>query len=259
VTGTSEGITAFQMDTKISGISREVMTQALHQAKQGRDHILGKMNEVLAEPRPEISPYAPRIYTIKIDPDKIRDVIGPGGKVIRAIQAETGAEIDIEDDGTVRVAAIDKASAQAAIDLIEEITADVEVGRVYKGRITRIMPFGAFCTVVGNKEGLIHISELAPGHVNEVTDVVDVGDEVDIKVVEVDRMGRVNLSKVQADVELGRVSPDEVRSSGDRGGRGGDRGDRGGRGGDRGGRGGDRGGRGGDRGGRGGDRNRRGR
>ncbi|MFP4502387.1 MAG: polyribonucleotide nucleotidyltransferase [Candidatus Hydrogenedentota bacterium] len=252
VTGTPNGITAFQMDTKISGISREVMTQALQQAHEGRNHILEKMAEAIAEPRTEISPYAPRIYSMSIDPEKIRDVIGPGGKVIRAIQAETGAEIEIQDDGTVKVAAVDQPSAQAAISLIEEITADVEVGKVYKGRITRIMPFGAFCTVIGNKEGLIHISELAPGHVNEVNDVIDVGDEVDIKVIEIDRMGRVNLSKVQADVELGRVDASEVSSSG---GRGGDR-DRGGRGGDRGGRGGDRGGRGGDRdrGGRGGDR-----
>ncbi len=232
VCGTSEGITAFQMDTKIKGLSREVMQRALEQARDGRDHILAKMIECLETAREDISPYAPRIYTIKIDPEKIRDIIGPGGKVIRAIQADTGAEIGVEDDGTVKVASVDQESAQAAIDLIKEIVADVEVGALYKGTITRIMGFGAFCTVTGNKEGLIHISELAPGRVGEVTDVVQVGDEVDIKVMEVDKMGRVNLSKVQADVELGRVDASEVTSDGggrDRGGR--DRGGRGGRGG----------------------------
>ncbi len=260
VCGSKNGITAFQMDTKIKGIAREVMQKALDQARAGREFILGKMLEALPEPRPEISPYAPRIYTIKIDPDKIREVIGPGGKVIREIQSRTNTEIEIEDDGSVKVAAVDQAGADAALEMIREITAEVEVGKVYHGTITRIMNFGAFCTVLGNKEGLIHISELAPNRVNEVTDVVDVGDEVDIKVIEIDKMGRVNLSKVQADVELGRVDASEVQQN-DRGGRGGERGggrdrDRGGRGGDRGGRGGGGGGR--DRGhgggGRGGDR-----
>ena len=239
VCGTANGITAFQMDTKVKGLSRATMQRALEQAKAGREYILGKMNECIDTPRADLSPYAPRIYSIKIDVDKIRDIIGPGGKVIREIQATTGSEISVEDDGTINVAAVDAASAQAAIDLIREITAEVEVGAIYQGTITRIMNFGAFCTVVGNKEGLIHISELAPGRVAEVTDVVNVGDEIDIKVIEVDKMGRVNLSKVQADVELGRVDASEVeKKEGDRGGRGGDRGgDRGGRGGgDRGGR-----------------------
>jgi len=256
VCGSRNGITAFQMDTKIKGISRDVMERALEQARRGREHILDKMFEALPEPRTEISPYAPRIYTIKIDPDKIRDVIGPGGKVIREIQSVTGSEIGVEDDGTVSVAAVNHENAAAAIEMIREITADVEVGKVYHGTVTRIMNFGAFCSIIGNKEGLVHISELAPGRVNEVTDVVDVGDEIDVKVIEIDKMGRVNLSKVQADVDLGRVDASEVQSSGsrdrgsrDRGSR--DRGsrDRGGR--DRGGR--DRGGRsggGGDRGGR---------
>jgi len=252
VCGTRKGITAFQMDTKIKGISRDVMYQALLQAKDGREYILGKMAEVLAEPRPDLSPYAPRIYQIRIDVEKIRDVIGPGGKVVRAIQAQTGAEIDIEDDGTINVAAVDQASAQAAIDMIQEIVADVEVDKIYHGTITRIMNFGAFCRIMSNKEGLIHISELAPGHVREVTDVVDVGDEVDVKVVEIDRMGRINLSKLKADIELGRVDPSGVQRLGPdhqgaprrdphrrprSGGRGDDQGHGGGRGG-RGGRGG---------------------
>ncbi len=255
VCGTANGITAFQMDTKVKGLAREVMAKALAQAKAGREHILGKMAEVLPAPREEISEYAPRIYTIKIDPEKIRDVIGPGGKVIRAIQKDTEAEIGIEDDGTVKVAALDAEHANAAIEMIKEITADVEVGAIYQGTVVRIMNFGAFCSLVGNRDGLVHISELAVGRVGEVTDVVDIGDVIDVKVIEIDSQGRVNLSKVQADIELGRIDPEDVRKHqenrdrgrNDRGGRGGDRGgrnDRGGRG-----RGGDRGGRSGGRGG----------
>jgi polyribonucleotide nucleotidyltransferase len=256
VCGTSAGITAFQMDTKIKGLARETMATALDQARRGREHILGKMNEVIDTPREDVSQYAPRVYTIRIDPEKIRDIIGPGGKVIRGIQAATDCEIGVEDDGTVTVAAINQEDADAAIDMIKEITADVEVGQIYTGTVSRIMNFGAFVSIMGNKEGMVHISELAPGRVNEVTDVLDVGDEVEVKVIEIDKMGRVNLSKVQADVDAGRVDASEVQSGGgggrdrDRGGRGGDRGGRGGGGGrDRGGRGG-----GGGRGGRGGGR-----
>ncbi|HPU96551.1 MAG TPA: polyribonucleotide nucleotidyltransferase [Candidatus Hydrogenedentes bacterium] len=231
VCGTARGITAFQLDTKIKGLSREVMERALEQARAGRLYILEKMNAVLASPRPDISPYAPRIYTIHIDPDKIREVIGPGGKVIRGIQDATGAEIEIEDDGTVHIAAVNKEDADAAIAMIREIVADVEVGQMYHGTITRLMNFGAFCSLPGGKEGLIHISELAPQRVREVTDVVNIGDEVDVKVIEIDKMGRINLSKVQADVELGRVNPDQLRNSGgqrDGGRSGGGRDDRGG-------------------------------
>ncbi len=257
VCGTANGITAFQMDTKVKGLSRDVMRRAMDQARAGRDHILGIMNEALDKPRVELSPYAPRIFTINIHPDKIREVIGPGGKIIRQIQNETGAEIEIVDDGTVHIAAVNKENADAAIEMINEIVADVEVGKIYRGRITRIMNFGAFCTVIGSKEGMIHISELAAYRVNNVTDVVNVGDEVDIKVIEIDKMGRVNLSKIAADRDLDQVQeppPGYREQSGDRSGRG-DRGgrDRGGRGGDRSGRG-DRGGRGGERGGRGGER-----
>ena len=260
VCGTANGITAFQMDCKVMGVPREVMKQALYQARDGRIHILGKMEECLAQSRTEISQYAPRIITINIAVDKIREVIGPGGKVIREIQRITGAEIEIQDDGTVNVAAVDSEQANAAIDMIRSITAEPEVGEIYNGKVTRIMPFGAFVAVLGGKEGLVHISELAVGRVNEVTDVIDVGDEIDVKVVEIDKLGRVNLSKVEADRQLGRISDEEWaerRPREERGG-GGDRGgDRGGRGGDRGGRGGDRGGRGGG-GGRGGDRGGRG-
>ena len=248
VCGTKNGITAFQMDTKIKGLSRATMADALAQAGAGRDHILGKMVEALEAPREDISAYAPRIYTIQIDPDKIRDIIGPGGKVIREIQSATECEVGVEDDGTVTVAAVDKEHADAALEMIREITAEVEVGAIYKGTVNRIMNFGAFVNLVGNKDGMCHISELAPGRVNEVTDVVDLGDEIEVKVMEIDKMGRVNLSKVQADIEMGRVDASEVeqRGGGDRGSRDRDRGGRGGR--DGGGR--DRGGRDRDRGGR---------
>ena len=251
VCGTREGITAFQMDCKIAGVSGELMKRALDQARVGRDHILDKMAEAIAEPRAELSKYAPVITSIKIPVDKIRDIIGPGGKVIREIQAATGAEINVEDDGTIDVASVDSEGAEAAIEMIENITAEAEIGAIYHGMVTRLMHFGAFVSVVGGKEGLVHISELALGHVREVKDVVDVGDEIDVKVVEIDDMGRINLSKIQADVEMGRVSAEEYeaqkassrdrpprRGGGDRGPRrgGGDRGGRGG-GGDRGGRG----------------------
>lgn len=263
VCGTKNGITAFQMDVKISGVTRQIMSDALDQARRGRLHVLEKMNEVLAEPRPDISPYAPRIYTINIPVDKIREVIGPGGKVIREIQAQTGAEIEIQDDGTVNVAAVDSEAADLAIQMIKNITAEIEVGTIYHGAVTRIMNFGAFVSLNGGKEGLVHISELAAGRVGQVTDVVDVGDEIDVKVIEIDKMGRVNLSKVAADRELGRLSDEEIeehdraqsRPKPDRGDRG-RGGDRGGRGGDRGGRDRDRGGRDRDR-GRGDDRRRR--
>jgi polyribonucleotide nucleotidyltransferase len=254
VCGTTEGITAFQMDCKIAGVSSQLMREALEQAKRARLHVLEKMREAIAEPRPELSPRAPRITTIKIPEDKIRDIIGPGGRVIREIQAATGAEINIEDDGTVQIACADADGAAAAVEMIQNLTAEAEVGAIYHGTVTRLMNFGAFVNIVGSKEGLVHISELSLEHVGEVSDVVDVGDEIDVKVVEIDELGRVNLSKIQADVELGRVSREEYeeskRSRGSRSGGGGrpvgPRGGGGGRGG-RGDGGGHRGGRGGRR------------
>jgi len=241
VCGTSEGITAFQMDCKIAGVTSEIMANALAQAKVGRDHILEKMAEAISEPRAELSKYAPRITTIKIPVDKIRDIIGPGGKVIREIQSATGADINVEDDGTIAVASADSEGVAAAIEMIQNLTAVAEVGAVYHGTVTRLMNFGAFVNVIGSQEGLVHISELDLGHVNEVKDVVDIGDEIDVKVIEIDDMGRVNLSKIQADVEMGRVSQedyDKAKSSrpprrdrgSDRGGRRPDRGGRGGEG-----------------------------
>lgn len=211
VCGTRKGITSFQMDIKIAGITSALMKQALDQAKAGRLHILDAMEACLAAPRSDVSQYAPRIYTIKIDPEKIRDVIGRGGSVIREIQKETEADISVEDDGTVHVAAVDKESADRAIEIITSLTAEPEVGKVYTGQVSRIMGFGAFVSFMGNKEGLVHISELALGHVREVTDEVNVGDEISVKVIEIDSMGRVNLSKVQADRELGLISEEEIR------------------------------------------------
>ncbi len=245
VCGTGEGVTAFQMDIKITGITSEIMREALHQAREGRLHILDEMGKAIAEPRASISPYAPAISTIKIDPESIRDIIGPGGKVIRDIQAKSGAEINVEDDGTVVIAATSGESADIARSMIEAITATPEVGQIYHGTVSRIMNFGAFVSIMGGKEGLVHISEMAPGHVGQVTDVMNIGDEVEVKLVEIDSQGRLNMSKLQADVELGRVSEEEMAEAKSRGNGGGGGGGRG-RGGDRGGggrgRGGDRGG-----------------
>ncbi len=205
ICGTRQGITAFQMDCKIAGISRALMRQALLQAREGLLYTLDKMAEALPAPRPEISPYAPRIYTIQIPVEKIREVIGPGGKVVRDIQEQSGAEIEIENDGTVSVAATSLESANKALEMIRQITAEPEVGQIYKGTVSRLMGFGAFVLIMGNREGLVHISELSPNHVRDVSDVVKVGDVINVKVVEIDKLGRINLSKVEADRELGLV------------------------------------------------------
>jgi len=195
VTGTAEGVTALQMDIKVSGITTEIMRDALQQAHAARMHILGKMTEVISTSRDELSQYAPRITTLKIPVDKIRDVIGAGGKVIRQITAETGTEINIEDDGTIQIAATSGEAAQKAIKWIEGLTKDVEVGKEYLGKVTRIMNFGAFVEILPGKEGLVHISQLADYRVPRVEDVVSIGDELMVVVTEIDRMGRVNLSR----------------------------------------------------------------
>ncbi|WP_405241588.1 polyribonucleotide nucleotidyltransferase [Lentisalinibacter salinarum] len=199
VAGSSEGVTALQMDIKIEGITREIMEKALEQAKEARLHILGEMNKVLAEPREEMSDWAPTIMTFKIDPDKIRDVIGKGGAVIRAITEETGATIDIENDGTVKIASVDGASGKEALRRIELITADVEVGRTYEGRVARLMDFGAFVTILPGKDGLVHISQISNERVEKVSDKLSEGDIVRVKVLEVDRQGRIRLSMKEAD------------------------------------------------------------
>jgi len=194
VAGTELGVTALQMDIKIQGITREIMATALSQAKDARLHILGEMNKVISEPRSEMSEWAPTIVTFKIDPEKIRDVIGKGGAVIRAMTEETGATIDIEQDGTVRIASVDGASGKEARRRIELITAEVEVGRVYEGKVARLMDFGAFVTILPGKDGLVHISQISNERVEKVSDKLAEGDVVKVKVLEVDRQGRVRLS-----------------------------------------------------------------
>ena len=194
VAGTATGVTALQMDIKINGITPEIMKVALEQAKAGRLHILGEMNKVLDEPRAEMSAWAPTIVTIKIDPEKIRDVIGKGGSVIRQITEETGATIDIENDGTVKIASVDGASGREALRRIELITADVEVGHVYQGKVVRLMDFGAFVSILPGRDGLVHISQISEERVERVSDKLKEGDVVRVKVLEVDRQGRVRLS-----------------------------------------------------------------
>jgi polyribonucleotide nucleotidyltransferase len=194
VAGTKDGITALQMDIKINGITAEIMKVALEQAKAGRLHILGEMNKVLDRARAEMSAWAPTIVTIKIDPEKIRDVIGKGGSVIRQITEETGATIDIENDGTVKIASVDGASGREALRRIEMITADVEVGRVYEGKVVRLMDFGAFVAILPGRDGLVHISQISEERVERVSDKLKEGDVVKVKVLEVDRQGRVRLS-----------------------------------------------------------------
>ncbi|WP_302575537.1 polyribonucleotide nucleotidyltransferase [uncultured Acidaminococcus sp.] len=195
VAGTSKGITAIQMDIKVDGLTKDILQAALAQAKKGRAFILGKMLECISEPRKQLKKYAPKITTIKVNPEKIKDIIGPGGKVIKKIVEDTGAQIDINDDGTVYIAAVDSASADAAIKTIQDITAEPEVGKVYTGKVTRIMNFGAFVEFMPGREGLVHISQLAKERVEKVEDVVSVGDEIVVKLVEIDSKGRLNLSR----------------------------------------------------------------
>jgi len=258
VAGTRDGVTALQMDMKIKGLTRETMAEALEQAREARMTVLGKMLAVIPEPRKEMSPYSPRITTIQINPDKIRDVIGPGGKVIRKIVEETGAQIDVEDDGKIFIASTDQVSARKAIDWIKSLTDEVEVGRIYRGKVVRIMSFGAFVEVLPNQDGLVHISRLTDHRVDRVEEVVNVGDEIVVKATEIDSQGRLNLSRqeaieeltargepideqidmdaVAAAMSLPPLPPREPRGDRNGGGGGGFRGGRGG--GDRGGRGG---------------------
>ena len=198
VTGTRTGVTALQMDIKIQGINRDIMEKALAQAKLGRLHILDKMAEAIAEPRGSLSTHAPRILMMKVKPDKVREVIGPGGKVIRGIIALTGVKIDVEDDGTIAIASSDEAAARKAIEMIKQITEDVEIGKLYMGKVTRIMEFGAIVEIGPGVDGLVHISQLAPHRVKAVTDEVKEGDEILVKVLEVDRQGKIRLSRKEA-------------------------------------------------------------
>jgi polyribonucleotide nucleotidyltransferase len=218
VAGTRRGVTALQMDMKARGLSSDLFRKALEQARQGRLFILDKMAEALADPRQAMSTYAPRITTIQIHPDKIRDLIGPGGKTIRRIQEETGCQIDIEDDGKVFLATVDEEAMERAVAMIRDLTESVEVGRIYKGKVVRIMPFGAFVEILPRQDGLVHISQLADQRVGKVEDVVNIGDEIMVKVTEIDDRGRVNLSRKQAILELagGPASSGNGAPSGDR-------------------------------------------
>jgi polyribonucleotide nucleotidyltransferase len=203
VTGTEKGITAFQLDTKIGGISRDIMQQALEQARQGRLFILGKMNETISTPRENLAKYAPRIYTIQIRQDKIREVIGTGGKVIRGIVEQTGVKIDIEDSGLINISSPDGESAQKAIDIINSITAEAELGKIYSGKVKRVVDFGAFVEIMTGTEGLLHISQISEQRIAKVTDEINEGDEVLVKVIEIDKMGRIRLSRKEALREKG--------------------------------------------------------
>jgi polyribonucleotide nucleotidyltransferase len=198
VCGTKHGITALQMDIKLTGLSREILQKALYQAKEGRLHILGKMAEALSQPREELSKHAPRIFTLTVKPDRIRDIIGPGGKMIRAIIEQTGVAIDVEDNGTVSIASSNDAAAKKAIEIIKGLTTEPEIGQFYMGQVRRVVDFGAFVEILPGTDGLIHISELDNKRVAKVTDVLNEGDEVLVKVISVDRQGKIRLSRKEA-------------------------------------------------------------
>jgi polyribonucleotide nucleotidyltransferase len=199
VAGTKDGITALQMDIKVKGISPSIMSLALEQAKDSRMHIMEKMLEVIAEPKSEVSQYAPRITKLTINPEKIREVIGKGGETIQKITAETGVEIDIEDSGLILIYSEDQAKADAAKEWIESITAEAEIGKTYNGKVIRVMDFGAFVEIMPGKEGLVHVSQFSDARVENVHDVVSEGDEFRVKLTEIDDRGRLNLSKKLAD------------------------------------------------------------
>ncbi|MEQ1640785.1 MAG: S1 RNA-binding domain-containing protein, partial [Novosphingobium sp.] len=235
VAGTSEGITTMQMDIKVAGITREIFEAALHQAKDGRAHILGEMTKALGTARTELSDYAPRIETMQIDKSKIREVIGTGGKVIREIVAETGAKVDIDDEGLIKLSSSDPAQIEAARAWILGIVEEAEVGKVYDGKVVTIVDFGAFVNFMGGKDGLVHVSEMKNERVEKPTDVVSEGMAVKVKVLEIDQRGKVRLSMRVVDQETGAEledtrparEPRSDRPGGDRrpggGGRGGDR------------------------------------
>jgi polyribonucleotide nucleotidyltransferase len=210
VAGTRDGVTALQMDIKVSGITAEIMRIALEQARAGRLHILEQMNRVISKPREKMSEWAPSIITLKIDPEKIRDVIGKGGAVIRQITEETGTTIDIENDGTVKIASVSGAAGREAQRRIELITADVEVGRIYEGKVVKLMDFGAFVTILPGRDGLVHISQISDERVERVSDKLKEGDQVRVKVLEVDRQGRIRLSMRAVD------APEEASAAGAR-------------------------------------------
>jgi polyribonucleotide nucleotidyltransferase len=203
VAGTPSGVTSLQMDIKISGVNRDIMRQALYQAREGRLHILGIMAETIGSHRASVSGHAPRITTLKVRPDKIREIIGPGGKVIRGIIEATGVKMDVEDDGTVTIASSDEAASRKAIEMVQKITAEAEIGKIYKGTVRKIVDFGAFVEIFPGTDGLVHISQLAPERVRRVSDVLKEGDEVMVKVLEIDKQGKIRLSRKEALQETG--------------------------------------------------------
>jgi polyribonucleotide nucleotidyltransferase len=195
VAGTRDGITAIQMDIKVLELSRDIVEKALEQARVGRLHILDRMAETIAEPRKDISPYAPKVTTIMINPDKIRDIIGPGGKVIRAIQNETNTRLEVDDSGAVKIAAATQEECDAAIRQVQELTAEPEVGEIYEGKVVKTTDFGAFVQILPGTDGLVHISQLDTQRVGKVTDVVKEGDDLRVKVLEISRDGKIRLSR----------------------------------------------------------------
>ncbi|MEK6530510.1 MAG: polyribonucleotide nucleotidyltransferase, partial [candidate division NC10 bacterium] len=213
VAGTEAGVTALQMDIKMAGVSTELMGRALAQAREARLHVLAKMRETIEKPRPELSPYAPRFVTIKIRPEKIREVIGPGGKVIRGIQEQTGVKIDVEDDGRVTVFSADNSAVQKAVAIIQDIVREVEVDRIYVGKVKKIVEFGAFVEVIPGTEGLLHISQIDETRIRAVTDVLAEGDEVLVKVIEVDPNGKIRLSRKTALREQPALADKEKRKN----------------------------------------------
>jgi polyribonucleotide nucleotidyltransferase len=208
VAGTPDGVTSLQMDIKVRGVNRDIMRQALYQAREGRLHILGVMGQTLLSPRDSVSGHAPRIITIKVKPEKIREIIGPGGKVIRGIIEATGVKMDVEDDGTVTIASADEAASKKAVEMVQRIAAEAEIGKIYKGTVRKIVDFGAFVEILPGTDGLVHISQLAPERVRRVSDVLKEGDEVMVKVLEIDRQGKIRLSRKEALLETGGDSGD---------------------------------------------------
>jgi polyribonucleotide nucleotidyltransferase len=211
VAGTENGITALQMDIKITSINEQIMRVALDQARDGRLHILGEMASAISAARDGVSQMAPRIAIIQINKDKIREVIGPGGKVIREICEVTGARVDLEDDGTVKVAAVDQRAADAAIEWIRSIAAEPEVGAIYNGKVVKTVDFGAFVNFMGSRDGLVHISEIAQERIGKVTDVIQVGDAVKVKLIGIDERGKVKLSMRAVDQETGEDISDQTK------------------------------------------------
>jgi polyribonucleotide nucleotidyltransferase len=210
VAGTAEGVTAIQMDIKIRGITREVLDRVLAQAREGRLHILGKMKETIEEPRKTLSRHAPRIVTLQIKQEKIRDIIGPGGKTIRSIVEQTGVKVDVEDSGLVKLASPNYESIEKAIQMIKGLTQEVEVGALYTGKVRRILGFGAIVELYPGTDGLVHISQLAEEHVKEVTDILKEGDDVLVKVIDIDPQGRIRLSRKAALKEMGQPGKDKI-------------------------------------------------